>query len=308
MLIYNGSTGSLGQYFGEAARVAGKKAHALKSRIEDLAGFRAELEAWTAPRDIPVPTEASFIVMAAKVSVPWCEANPEATMQTNVTDTSRLVEVFLDFCSDRKLAAKLLYVSSAHLYARHDGEIREDDPAGPRSVYARSKLKAENRLREIAVARGASLRIARVFGLVAPGQPPYYVLPALLRRAQEKNLADVPGLSNVRDYLDSRDVCRALLEIDSVAPDRYLAACPDSVLNVASGEGRTIRSIFGLCLEAVHGPEVAAELAGGISEAPARADDVPRIVASLARYQVLFGVGPRTIPLEQTIRDSLKRA
>lgn len=300
MIFFNGANGGLGRYFGEAAKATGRPTTALLSRIEDLQGFRAELTA-----SLGAEREASLFLLAAKVSVPWCESHPDSTHQTNVVDTEALVRTYLEFCAERQVAAKIIYVSSAHLYARHDGSIHETDPVGPRSVYARSKYEAEIALRKLANDRGADLRIARVFGLVAPGQPANYILPALIRRAQELNFSGVPGLSNLRDYLDSRDVCRSLIAIEFAPQDRFLRVCPEGLVNVASGEGRSIRSVLEACIEAVHGKDGLAKYAPQISEAPPRADDVPRIVASLDRYLALTGRLPRTIPLSQTIRDSL---
>lgn len=300
MIFFNGGSGGLGRYFGEAATATGRKTYALRSRIEDHAGFLAELSA-----SLGAESETSLFLLAAKVSVPWCENHPDSTRQTNVVDTEALVRSYLDFCSEKRVTAKIVYVSSAHLYARHEGNIHETDPVGPRSVYARSKYEAEIALRKLANDRGADLRIARVFGLVAPGQPPNYILPALIRRARELHFSGVPGLSNLRDYLDSRDVCRALLAIESVPQEKFLRVCPEGLVNVASGEGRSIRSVLEACIEAVHGSEGLTKYSPQISEAPPRADDVPRIVASLDRYLALTGHLPRSIPLSQTIRDSL---
>ncbi|MBS1963124.1 MAG: NAD(P)-dependent oxidoreductase [Bdellovibrionales bacterium] len=298
MIFYNGTTGSLGRYFANAARNLSTSAVALRSRLEDRAGLRSEIETVSGE-------SAILILLAAKVSVPWCESHPEEARRTNVEDTVEFVRVFVEVCRAKGVAPEVVYVSSAHLYARNDGRIHETDPALPRSVYARTKLEAESALRSLSDAFGFDLRVARVFGLVAPIQPENYVLHSLLRRAREMNLKDIPGLSNVRDYLDSRDVCRSLIRIAEVPRDRFARVCPDGVLNVCAGEGITIRRLAETCLEALYPASEARVLRSELSEAPPRADDVPRIVGSGDRYRALFGENPKTISIEETVRDAV---
>jgi nucleoside-diphosphate-sugar epimerase len=299
MIFFNGANGSLGRYFADAARDADVPATELKSRLEDLSGFASELAA------AGTPEAATFVHFAAKVSVPWCEAHPEETRKTNVTDTVAATRLFTEWCAGRKIPAKIIYVSSAHLYARNDGVIGETDSLLPRSVYAKTKLEAENALRVLCKELDADLRIARVFGLVAPVQPENYILHAVLKRAREKRLSDIPGLSNLRDYLDSRDVCRSLVKLDRVPAETFARVCPDGILNLASGKGRSIRSIVELALSAIYEGGEAKALAAKITEAPARVDDVPNIVGSTDRYLALFGEYPRQIALETTIADAL---
>lgn len=297
MIFYNGTTGSLGRYFADAAKAARLSVTPLKSRLEETNPLRSEFSTMSGE-------SATLIHFAAKVSVPWCEANPETTYQTNVVDTTEASRVFIQTARERKVRPNLIYVSSAHLYAKNEGKIHETDPVLPRSVYARTKLEAEVALGKLAQTEGVDLRIARVFGLVAPEQPEFYVLHAMLKRARERRLADVPGLSNLRDYLDSRDVCRALAHVSEVSHDQFSRVCPDRILNVASGEGISIRDLLTACLRALY-PEEVATLLKEVSEAPPRADDVPRIIGSVERYRSLFGENPRSILIEQTIQDAL---
>jgi UDP-glucose 4-epimerase len=281
--------------------MAGATATPISSRLEDLEGFLRELSALdekSAPR-------ATFLHFAAKVSVPWCESHPEETRATNVDSTVAATRVFIEECRRRGVEPSILSISSAHLYARNDSPIRETDPVSPRSVYARSKLEAERSLLGLASELGFSVRITRVFGLVAPIQPDHYVLHALLRRAREGDVKGIPGLENERDYLDSRDVCRALVGVAELDESEFVRVCPDRVLNVGSGRAISIRSLAEKCVRAIRPAEEAERLVREMSAAPARADDVPRIVASIDRYRGLFGEGPARISIDETIRDSI---
>jgi nucleoside-diphosphate-sugar epimerase len=171
LILYNGQTGSLGRYFADAVPANSDKLVALKARLEDRAALRAELMQLQVSRG----EEVSLVQMAARVSVPACEADPEGTHKTNVMDTMATVSDFLDWAKLKGVEARVLFVSTGHVYAASSEALTEESPLGPRSVYAKSKLAAENALRGICDKR-ASLIIARVFGLVAPEQPGHYVL------------------------------------------------------------------------------------------------------------------------------------
>lgn len=300
MIFYNGANGSLGRYFSDGARMAGVSATAIQARLGNIAGLLRELELHSAV------DEATLILFAAKVSVPWCEANPEEARKTNVDETISTATSFIRWAKDGKRSLKLIYVSSAHLYARNDNRIHETDPVLPRSVYARTKREAEIALQKICDTENVDLRIARVFGLVAPRQPENYILHAMLKRVREKRLKEIPGLSGVRDYLDSRDVVRSLIKLIKLSPDHFSRVCPDRILNICSGKGISIRDLAKACIDASYPAKEAETLARDLSEAPPRADDVPRIVGSNERYRALFGENSRVIALEATIADALK--
>jgi nucleoside-diphosphate-sugar epimerase len=192
----------------------------------------------------------------------------------------------------------VLYVSTGHVYAAQPAPVRiaEDMPLAPRSTYARTKLLGEQELERLARARAVPLVIARVFGLIAPRQPGHYVLPGLIARARTGDLAAIPGLSSVRDYLDARDVCRVLIALCRRAPPAPIAVC-----NVCSGEGVTIRRLLETVCTALGRP-VPTEL----GEAPGRPDDVPWIVGDPGRLAGWLGVAARPeIPLARTVADAL---
>ena len=234
MIFYNGSTGSLGFHFAGALTRSALAGAAIHARLGDGDGTRSELEAAFAGSG-PV----ALVQMAAKVSVPECERDAAAAQRTNVEETTATVRAFLDWAASRQLEARVVYVSTGHVYAEMPAgrRAKESDATAPRSVYARTKLQAEARLTGLCEERGTPFFIARVFGLLAPRQPPHYVLPALIRRVQERSVRGIPGLDYARDYLDARDVCDCLVRLAVAAPSA-------PVINVCSGHAVTIRELL----------------------------------------------------------------
>jgi nucleoside-diphosphate-sugar epimerase len=295
--FYNGARGGLGKHLGPALEELGARSIPLRARLEDVESLRQEV------RDSlrgSGPRRAIFLQLASLVSVPACEKDPELAEKINVEGVFQSVVAFIEETRALGSTPEILYVSSGHLYApKASGRIKEDDPLAPRSVYARTKLAAESVLTEFCRTSSVRLSIARVFGLVAPNQPPNYVLPGLIRRAREKELVGIPGLDNERDYLDARDVCRALVRI-ATRPSAGV-----EVLNVCSGEAVTIRQVMELALRKVHGNEEGRLLAQALTAGPSRPDDITSIVGDPSRYVAETGEAPKRIPLGQTISEAI---
>jgi len=298
MILYNGATGGMGRYLEPTLRERGLTAIALKARLESRDELRRELASLPS-----CGTEALLLQLAARVSVPACEADPEGAYRTNVTHVRETVLAFVEWAESRGLRPRVLYVSSGHVYAgtSRGSRILERAATAPRSVYARSKLAAEQELRDHAAHRGFGLLIARVFGLVGPRQPQHYVLPGLIRRVRERALRGIPGLSFVRDYLDARDVCHNLVALGALESS---SAWSGDAVNICSGEGVELRDVLRLAVRALR-PEDEGELMAEAIEAPGRPDDVPWIVGDPSRFVALTSLEPRRIPLEHTIRDAI---
>jgi GDP-4-dehydro-6-deoxy-D-mannose reductase len=300
MIVYNGASGGLGSYLAPALRDRSLSGAPLRSRLEDRAGLRRELAELSVPDQA---RDALLLQLAARVSVPACETDPEGARLTNVTHVLETVLEFATWAQSRGLRPRVLYVSSGHVYAASAAGVRigEDAPTAPRSAYARTKFLAEQELRESAERRGFQLLVARVFGLVAPRQPAQYLLPGLLRRVRNRDVRGIPGLSYVRDYLDARDVCDALVALGAAgarSPWRH------RVVNVCSGEGVALREVLRAVVKAVR-PDEEETLMRAASEAPGRPDDVPWIVGDPSLFVNITSERPRKTSLAETIDDAV---
>lgn len=186
------------------------------------------------------------IHLAAISHVPTAAADPALAWDVNVTATARLLHQL-----ERQRAAgasppRVLIVGSAEQYGRHEDHaapLAETAAQAPRTVYAATKVAQEVLALQHWRATGVPVVLARSFNHSGAGQPPQFLLPALVTRALA--LVDAPAgtpmpvgnRSPVRDFLHVRDVVAA-----------YISLCqrgtPGEAYNVASGTGWSVQQVL----------------------------------------------------------------
>lgn len=300
-LLYNGRTGGLGRHMEGALQATDLQSHALKARLEDTKGLLEELNAL----DLPPSSPVTLVQMAALVSVPKCEENPARARKINVTDTLATITAFSRWACEKKLKARVFYVSSGHVYApKKQGEkIMETDPLAPKSVYAQTKLEAEEAIRDFGIKNSdPEIFIGRVFGLIGIDQPENYVLPGLIRRVENQDFSNIAGLDYVRDYLDTRDVCRHIVNL-CLLDWKKARLAEDNIINICSGKPVSIQDLLvsimrekGLKHE---------DIRSKITKAPGRPTDNPWILGDPSRLKDVTKKSLQEIPLEKTIQESL---
>ena len=82
---------------------------------------------------------------AAMTNVDACELDPELAYAVNVEGTKHVAR------AARDVGAKLIAVSSDYVFSGERGPYDEEDAVGPISVYGRTKLQAEEAVRESGV-------------------------------------------------------------------------------------------------------------------------------------------------------------
>ena len=88
----------------------------------------------------PLVREADIVVwLAALVGDGACALDPELTRKINVESVEWLASVF-----DRRI----VFLSTCSVYGAQEGELSEDSPVNPLSIYAQTKVEAEAALRE----------------------------------------------------------------------------------------------------------------------------------------------------------------
>jgi len=205
--------------------------------------------------------------LAALASPRMCEAEPQRAHTINVDATRRLFGAVAR-------QTRVVYVSSAAVYAQSSRPLAEDSSLGPRGVYAATKLAAEE-LARTAAANGAHVVIARPFNHAGPGQAPEYALPSFVRRLVRfqghGGPIEVGDLDALRDFMHVRDTVRAYARIEACAPS-------GAVVNVCSGRASRMQDLFDglarriLGADGVHAAQraltVSPRLAPQLAEAP----------------------------------------
>lgn len=158
-------------------------------------------------------------------------------MRTNVEGTLGLLNALEDH------EALLVHGSSASVYGEpRRVPIRENDPCEPTTIYGLSKWAAERLLAMKAGRMGLRSVVARIFNIVGPGQTAAHVCGRLVEQlvAIERGAAstlEIGPLDPTRDFVDVRDVVRALLVMAR-------RAAPGETYNVGSGREVSIREVL----------------------------------------------------------------
>ena len=143
----------------------------------------------------------TVVWLSALVGDPACAINPKLTIQTNVESVRNLVSNF---------DGRIIFPSTCSVYGAQDGELNELSPTGPLSIYAESKLEAE----EILLNSNATpliFRLGTLFGLSDQFSRLRVdlVLNVLTIRAVLEHSMSVFGGLQYRPLLHVRDVATA---------------------------------------------------------------------------------------------------
>lgn len=205
---------------------------------------------------------------------------------------------------------RIVFSSTAGVYASQDAPLREDDPTGPSNVYSETKLMIERMLywyHRVVGLRFCALRYFNACGatLDAAGrpvrgeahQPETHLIPITLQVAlgQREHLQlfgsdyPTPDGTCIRDYIHVEDLASAhVLAFDALGEGEALT------YNLGNGRGYSNREVV----------EVARRVTGHpipVVEAPRRSGDAAALVASADKVRRELGWEPRFPDLEDII-------
>ena len=247
----------------------------------DIRDAQALADAW--------PHDGAWAVvhLAARHFIPDCQANPEATWQTNVDGTANVLAV-----AAQRPPARFLLASTADVYAVGLGPHREDDETAPETVYGRTKQIAEAMVRQAAADQAdTGYLTARLFNLYGPRPTVEHLIPAVVRQALAGDQLELGNLDSARDYVFVQDAATALADL--------LTAPVTGVVNVGTGIATTGQGLVALT-EQLLGRRFA------VAQDPSRMrpSDRPCLVAAPDRLKTLLPWWPAT-PLEEGLALTL---
>lgn len=294
-ILVTGGSGFIGTHLVRLLRDRG-----MHVRILDLAGTPSE--------DVLDPialgsaiTDADVVVhLAAKVSVPWCDAHPEESNRINVGGTRAVIEASLA----QKRRPKVVFASSAAVYggAGREGQaILESTPLPPPlSAYAAQKRESEEALRVAHAQHGLAALNLRFFNVYGEGQDPKSpysgVITQFLDRIRAgKDLELHGGGMATRDFVSVHDLVRGIVSAIELDPAR----CQGQAVNLGTGHALTIRALAEMLAELARERGMRVPKISAVSE---RAGDVPHSCASVALARELLAYRP-----ERDLRIELGR-
>ena len=173
--------------------------------------------------------------LAGGSSVGAAIANPHEDFYRTVVTTAELLE----WLRVDAPGARLIAVSSAAVYgANHSGTISEAAIVSPYSPYGYHKRLMEELCLSAAATYGQQVTIARLFSVYGVGLNKQLLWDLCSRLLAGADPIVLGGYGDeLRDWIDVRDVARALALLSSQAGGRT------QVINVGSGFGRPVRSI-----------------------------------------------------------------
>lgn len=242
-VLVTGATGFIGRHLvgylnerGFAVRTFGRRP--LSDEIEHFYGdIRDEIA--EATRGC-----SSVVHLAGLSDASASLASPAEFAAVNVLGTIRALE------AARANGAAFVLASSQRVYRPATWRIAEDAPLGPIDPYGETKRQAEAWTELYARLYEVRASILRLFSVYGPGQVPGKgsgVVAIFLRAARQGQPLRV-RTRQFRDFVDVRDVCRAI-ELAVERPSDGVRIC-----NVGTGQATTIAELAEMVREVVGQP------------------------------------------------------
>jgi UDP-glucose 4-epimerase len=250
----------------------------------------------------------AVIHFAGSIVVPESVEQPLRYYANNTVTSRALIEACVN-----EGVAHFIFSSTATVYAVDAKQpLLEDEPTGPISPYARSKLMTEWVLEDASRAhdfRYMALRYFNVAGADPKGRTGQSTPKAthLIKRACQVALGRVPHLdifgtdyptpdgTGIRDYIHVTDLVAAHL----LALDALRGGAESAIYNVGYGGGLSVRDV-------IRGMETVTGRPLPTKESARRAGDPPMLISDPRRIKRALDWRPQHEDLSEIIRSALE--
>jgi len=138
--------------------------------------------------------------LAAVTKVEECESSPKLAELVNVTASETIAD------AARRAGARLIFTSTDLVYSGRGPHV-EDEDCAPRSLYARTKLAAE----QAVIASGADCIVARMANAFGPALDRHRSFTKWMQRRLERGERVPLYVDQLRSFLYARDAAKGLL-------------------------------------------------------------------------------------------------
>ena len=233
----------------------------------------------------------AVVHLAAFISVPESEEKKIEYYINNAEISGPLINLMAE-----NGIRKLIFASTAAVYAPRNDVLDENSPLESASVYGRSKHLAEDIIQRLCPRRGIDYSIFRFFNvggttqeIARPDTFPH-LIPVLLEKYQKCEPVyiygqnyDTPDGTCVRDYIHVCDICTALMR-------SLIKGEKNQIFNLGTETGYSVKEVFDKFNEILSSRGIYDELV--YINAPRRSGDPDRLVASNEKAQRLLGWYP----------------
>ncbi len=168
------------------------------------------------------------------------EANKKRPLEDFLNDSVSSTYNLLEFCKQRKIK-RIIYLSTKYVYGQPEKQAVDENifslPSGRFFSYGMSKLIGEYLCRRYGHDYGLKVTILRLSPVFGPGQGSSFLIPRLIKKAQNGEEIELYGNGmNIMDYLYIDDCLQAI----SLSLKR---SC-EGVYNIGYGRPLTLKAII----------------------------------------------------------------
>jgi len=183
-----------------------------------------------------------IVHLAAKSDVADSVIHPETTNKVNIEGTENVVKC----CLENKIK-KLVFASSSAVYEDSELPINENAKTNPLSPYGKSKLLAEQKIKDISREYGIDAISLRMFNVFGKGQNKQYsgVISKFIKNISGDMPIEING-----DGEQTRDFVGVLDVVDAFdCAIKNIKGKKGDVFNIGTGEAITINELAEMILK-----------------------------------------------------------
>jgi nucleoside-diphosphate-sugar epimerase len=188
----------------------------------------------------------------------------------------------------------IVHVGSALEYGVVGGDLHEDGPTQPTTLYGRSKLCGTRQVMESCGKLGMRGLTARLFTVYGPGEHDTRLLPSLIRAAKSGQRLDLTEGAQLRDFTYVEDVAEGLLRLGVSRAEQGL------VVNLATGCLSSVRNFVEIAAHELGIPSTQL----GFGRLPTRAEEMRHSPVSVSRLREMISFVP-SASIEAGVRRTL---
>ena len=297
-----GASGFIGRWVAQKLSEAGAETHqAVRDSADAAAGlsgrvFEADLTRPDALWGVFEQVRPSVVFNLAGYGVDPSERDPDFSERLNAWLPLAVCQAAARWRDGDWPGQQVVHVGSALEYGEASGDLREDGPAHPTTVYGRTKLQGTRQVAACAGELGLRAVTARLFTVYGPGEHRGRLLPSLMDAARASKPIGLTAGTQLRDFTYVEDVAEGLLRLGSAPVE------PGAVVNLATGRLTPVRSFAQIAAQILAMPTENLKF-GAI---PSRAEEMRHAPVSVERFRQITGAIPST-GIPEGIRRTLCR-